>query len=132
MKVSRLQLQNSAGFSVTELLILIAVVALIAGMAIPTIDVVTQSPVDARRNAQSVVSVYQSGYAAGVEWTGATRNAKIESVIVGQAPTNGTFAGKTFRVPNLRGPDKTACYRYIGSDASGDLFYDKTGGQPAS
>ena len=134
MKNTSIKNSLSKGFSLVEMLVVIAVIGVIAAIAIPNIGSINQSAKDARnqRNAQSIVSMYQSGAAAGVVWTGGTRNAKIDSVITGQAPTDGAFSGKSFKVPNLSGTDKTDCYKYIGYDANGDLFYDKSGGQSAT
>ena len=134
MKNTSIKNSLAKGFSLVEMLVVIAVIGVIAAIAIPNIGSINQSAKDARnqRNAQSLVSMYQSGAAAGVTWTGGTRNAKIDSVITGQAPTDGAFSGKSFKVPNLTGTDKTDCYKYIGYDANGDLFYDKSGGQSAT
>jgi prepilin-type N-terminal cleavage/methylation domain-containing protein len=123
-----------AAFSLVEMLVVIAVIGVIAAIAIPNIGSINQSAKDAanQRNAQSIVSMYQSGLGAGVVWTGSSRNAKVDSVIAGQAPTEGAFSGKSFKVPNLTGTDKTGCYKYIGYDANGDLFYDKAGAQSSS
>ena len=131
MKNTSLKNTISKGFSLVEMLVVIAVIGVIAAIAIPNIGSINQSAKDARnqRNAQSIVSMYQSGAAAGVSWTGATRNLKVDSVITGEAPTDGAFAGKSFKVPNVTGSDKTDTYKYIGMDTNGDLFYDKSGGQ---
>lgn len=125
---------STSAFSLVEMLVVIAVIGVIAAIAIPNIGSINQSAKDAanQRNAQSIVSMYQSGLGGGVAWTGGTRNAKVDSVIAGQAPTDGAFAGKSFKVPNLTGKDKTGCYKYIGYDANGDLFYDKSGAQSSS
>jgi type IV pilus assembly protein PilA len=132
MKNTSLKNSISKGFSLVEMLVVIAVIGVIAAIAIPNIGSINQSAKDARnqRNAQSVVSMYQSCAAAGVVWDGSTRNAKVDAVITGQAPTDGAFAGKSFKVPNLSNKDET--YKYIGIDPNGDLFYDKAGGQPSS
>ena len=134
MKNTSLKNTLTKGFSLVEMLVVIAVIGVIAAIAIPNIGSINQSAKDARnqRNAQSLVSMYQSGAAAGVTWTGATRNAKVDSVITGQSSSDGAFSGKIFKVPNLSGTDKTDTYKYIGIDANGDLFYDKGGSQSAS
>ena len=134
MKHLNLKKNISQGFSLVEMLVVIAVIGVIAAIAIPSIGSINQAAKDARnqRNAQSLVSMYQSGLSAGVTWTGANRNAKIDSVVAGQAPTDGAFSGKTFKVPNLTGTDLSDAYIYIGYDSDGNLFYDKAGGQSAT
>lgn len=123
------------GFSLVEMLTVISVIGIIASIAIPSIGNITNSARTAtrQRNAQSIVSMFAAGQAAGVSWSGATRNALVSSVISGQAPTDGPFVGKTFRVPNITGSDLTGSYPYLGRDASdGTLFYDRAGTQPSS
>jgi type IV pilus assembly protein PilA len=134
--MKHLNLKNTAakGFSLVEMLVVIAVIGVIAAIAIPSIGNINNSAKTAtnQRNAQSIVSMYQAGAAAGIVWGGADRNAQVAAVITGASPTDGAFSGKTFKVPNMTDTDKTGAYPYIGVDASGDLFYDKAGGQAAS
>jgi len=122
------------GFSLVEMLTVISVIGIIASIAIPNIGSISDSARTAtrQRNGQSIVSMFAAGQAAGVAWAGATRNALVGSVISGQAPTDGAFTGKTFRVPNITGAELTATYPYVGKDSDGNLFYDRTGGQPSS
>lgn len=116
------------------MLTVVSIIGIIASIAIPNIGSVSNSAKTAtrQRNGQSIVSMFAAGQAAGVSWTGATRNALVGSVIGGQAPTDGAFAGKTFRVPNITGTELTSTYPYVGIDGDGNLFYDREGGQPAS
>jgi hypothetical protein len=85
-----------------------------------------------RQVAQSIVRVYQSGFAAGVAWYGSTRNAKVDAVISGQAPTEGAFSGKCFKVLAGIEKNRAQAFKYIGLDSNGDLYYDKTGSQPSN
>ncbi len=75
-----------------------------------------------QRNAQSLVSMYQAGQAAGIEWTGVTKEAKIQAVVMGGSPTSGPFTGKTFQVPNLSSSAQAGAAKYIGL-MEGDLAY---------
>jgi prepilin-type N-terminal cleavage/methylation domain-containing protein len=121
------------GFSLVEMLVVIAVIGVAAAIAIPNIGSVGSSArvATAQRNAQSIVSMYEYGTAAGIVWGGADRNAKIQSVITGASPTDGPFAGKSFKLPNLSTADTQATYPYIGFDGT-DLYYDKAGAQASS
>jgi prepilin-type N-terminal cleavage/methylation domain-containing protein len=125
---------SSQGFSLVEMLVVISVIGIIASIAIPSIGSINASAKTAtrQRNAQSIVSMFAAGGAAGVSWSGTTRNELVGSVVSGQAPTDGAFSGKTFRVPNITGTALTDTYPYIGKDSDGTLFYDQAGGQPAS
>jgi type II secretory pathway pseudopilin PulG len=121
------------GFSVVEVLVIIIVVGVITFVALPYAGFNGKPAREAqeRRVAQSIVSVYQSGFAAGVAWKGSTRNAKIDAVTSGQAPAEGAFSGKFFKVPGGMQRDMAGASKYIGCDANGDLYYDKSGGQPS-
>jgi len=134
--MKHLNLKNTAakGFSLVEMLVVIAVIGVIAAIAIPSIGNINSSAKTAtnQRNAQSIVSMYQAGAAAGIVWGGADRNAQVAAVITGASPSDGAFQGKTFKVPNMADTDKVGAYPYIGVDASGDLFYDKAGAQASS
>jgi prepilin-type N-terminal cleavage/methylation domain-containing protein len=127
-------LSSSKGFSLVEMLTVISVIGIIASIAIPSIGSISTSAKSAvaQRNAQSLVSMFAAGQAAGLTWTGATRNALVASVISGQSPTDGPFIGKTFRVPNITSTDLAVSYKYIGKDTDGNLFYDRSGTQSST
>ena len=135
--MKHLNLKNTAtkGFSLVEMLVVIAVIGVIAAIAIPSIGNINNSAKTAtnQRNAQSIVSMYQAGSAAGVAWAGTDRNSQVKAVIDGAFPLDGAFANKTFKVPNISDADKVAAYPYIGLEqGTTDLFYDKAGAQPSS
>ncbi len=122
------------GFSLVEMLTVISVIGIIASIAIPNIGSISTSAKTAvaQRNAQSIVSMFAAGQAAGVTWAGATRNALVASTISGQSPTDGPFVGKTFRVPNISSTDLAVSYKYVGRDSDGNLFYDRSGSQSST
>lgn len=126
--------KRSRGFSLVEMMVVIAVIGVIAAIAIPNIGSIGSSAkvASSQRNAQSIVSMYQYGTSAGIVWSGSSRNEKIQSIITGTTPSDGAFQGQTFRVPTMSDADQKAAYPYIGYDANGDLFYDKSGGQSST
>lgn len=134
MKHLNLKNTTAKGFSLVEMLVVIAVIGVIAAIAIPSIGNINSAAKTAanQRNAQSIVSMYEAGAAAGVVWSGTDRNSAVAAVITGGSPTDGAFSGKTFKVPNMSASDKTGTYKYIGRDSGGDLFYDKSGAQASS
>ena len=131
---ARLQSGSRRGFSVVELLVVIGVVGITVFLAVPysSFDRESTKQERDRQVAQSIVRVYQSGFAAGVTWNGSTRNAKVDAVISGQAPTEGAFSGKYFKGPAGIEKNKAEASKYIGCDSNGDLYYDKTGSQPSN
>lgn len=121
------------GFSLVELLIVVAVIGIIAAIAIPSIGSVTNASKTAtyQRNAQTIVDVFQSGQAAGVVWdTSGAKAAIVNLVIAGSSPSSGPYSGKTFKVPGLAGSDLTNALPYIAKDTDGSLIYVAAGGQP--
>jgi hypothetical protein len=119
---------------VVEVLVIIIVVGVITFIAVPYAGLNGKSDKETRDRyaAQSIVSVYQTGFAAGITWNGSTRNAKVDAVLSGQAPTEGAFSGKFFKVPGGIEKDKAGSLKYIRCDSNGDLFYDTAGGQPST
>ncbi len=137
MKNTSVKNTLSHGFSLVEMLVVIAVIGVIAAIAIPNIGSINSSAKEAKnqRNAQSIVSVYAAATAAGATVTGSSVSAMVSDITDanGVSPADGAFAGREFKVPNVDAADLTnAAYRYIGRDSSGNLFYDKLGGQSAT
>lgn len=134
MKTHPLRRLATGGFSLVEMLVVISVIGVVAAIAIPNIGNIGTSAKTAtnQRNAQSIVAMYSNGSAAGIVWSGADRNSKVQAVVSGAIPSDGAFAGKEFKIPNLGLSDQQGCYPYIGYDVNGELFYDKSGSQSSS
>ncbi len=109
MKVNT-HLSSKRGFSLVEMLVVIAVIGIIAAIAVPNIGRINDSAKDAtyRRNAQNLASVCASAQAAGLDFVGTSTDeaAIIKKVITGNTVTDaGPFQNTFFGVPGLNPTD---------------------------
>lgn len=118
------------GFSLIEMLVVIAVIGVIAAIAIPSISGINDAAAKSKdqRNAQNIVSVYQAGVAAGIDWKASTEAELVTNVVKGEKVSGGAFDGKFFQVPGVTGADATSAANYIKYDSGNKVFsYNKDG-----
>ncbi len=121
MKNIKLNTSRKAGFSLVEMLVVIAIIGIIAAIAIPNIGNLNQSAKDAtaKRNAQTVASVLNAAVAAGASLgSPADGSAIIQLAMAGVSPSTGAFAGKTFTSGQINSTEIPAAAAYLSWDAA--------------
>ena len=135
--MKNLKISKKKGFSLVELLVVIAVIGVIAAIAIPAMSGIFENSrtAKARRNAQNIASTYAAARAAGASFTGATEAAVAAELNTGMAGA-GQFATTRFQVV-LSAAERTAAEALLdgpfaadGStlQANGNLIYLGTAG----
>jgi len=117
---------NQAGFSLAELLIVVAVIGVMAAIAVPNISSITSHAYYAKkeRNAQTVAMVAASARAAGATNSWASIEAALEDVVTGIHVQVGNESLE-FRVP-LSDSDKSELVGMLRLD-EGRVVYEPSG-----
>ena len=123
--VNKLNNKAKAGFSLVELLVVIAVIGILAAIAIPALSNVFESSKQAKdkRNAQSLVSTYNAARAAGVSTTtlgvnGTTgtptlARTAVATALNGGVQGTGPFSTTVFKMTEVAGQDAADMDQYL-------------------
>lgn len=130
-------LGSRRGFSLVEMIVVIAVIGIIAAMAVPGIGSISgaSKTAVAQRNAQNMTSVFNSGMAAGVPDFVVCTTVREAALALnsGGAATTGPFSGRKFQCPLSQDindpsiPNAESVLWYLAWD-NGNLLYDRAGG----
>ena len=115
-----------AGFSLVEMLVVIAVIGIIAAIAVPTIGNITDQANNskAKRNAQNLASVCASAVAAGADLRVNNKFAVISELVDSglKGSKSSGFDSTVFKVPNLSSEEKLAASEHLEFDSESKML----------
>ncbi|MBL9117297.1 MAG: type II secretion system protein [Verrucomicrobiaceae bacterium] len=124
--------KQRSGFSLFELLVVIAVLGVAAGLVLPSIRMTEEGRiVAAQRMAQEMASLAMAASAAGAEPViEGDLNATVQRLQSGVTPTDGPFAGRVFKYGGGPADAVEAAKRYLRVENS-ILIFERSPRRPS-
>ncbi len=118
------------GFSLVEMLVVIAVIGIIAAIAVPSIGAISgqANTAKAKRNAQTIASLYNASRGVGAAYASTDTSNIIDELVVGKSGPE--LAGTEFKISSMSDEEKTAAMAYVSYDAAADLMSYSAQGVP--
>ncbi len=118
------RVRRSFGFSLFEVLVVVAAIGLLAAIALPSLTAAKVSEESShRRNAQQLATVAATATIAGASAVvEGDLVATVNRLVAGVAPTSGPFKGRLFQVGGMDAEARTGAMNYL-RVSNGQLIY---------
>ena len=110
------------GFSLVEMLVVIAVIGIIAAIAVPSIGAINDkaNAAKAKRNGQTIASLFNASRGVGASYASSDTSGIIDELVIGKSGIE--LGGSEFKMSSLSDEEKLAAMDYVSYDSASDLM----------